>query len=389
MKKGLLFLLTLALLSPIYGQIINEVVYDPDGPNDGSSTAGEWIELYCEGPGACDASCMVITDGDWTVQIPDGTSIPAGGFYVIGKATYATATVDLDVETCACTTGSNVMELTNSGEAVGLYDATGTLLDGVIYESPSAGNDPGGVGNGGEDSAGAGGCPVVTADIEGNAAAYVSVGSGGDNGIARDLDGGTWGYIDFLDATPGETNEEFLSIDLVDFTVTYIKSTTVQLDWATAQEIDNEYFSIEHSTTGRDFKEIDFVKGAGTSTSKETYQFKHDDAVVGANYYRLRQVDFDGTSTISKVEVVTVKGAKTINAWPTVATSQISIVLSEASTQDQMIEVYNIIGNKVLTAIVESNQTAIELDIADLDNGSYFIRIESGDEMFITRFVKQ
>jgi hypothetical protein len=68
----------------------------------------------------------------------------------------------------------------------------------------------------------------------------------------------------------------------------------VQLSWHIVSETDNDRFEVEHSPDGRQFKVIGMVKGRGTNTVPHTYTFTHHKPSPGINYYRLRQIDFDG-----------------------------------------------------------------------------------------------
>lgn len=73
---------------------------------------------------------------------------------------------------------------------------------------------------------------------------------------------------------------------------------TVLLDWQTANESDNDYFRILHSTNGVDFSPIAEVLGQGNTESLSTYRYAHAEAAAGVNYYQLEQIDFDGTVTV-------------------------------------------------------------------------------------------
>ncbi len=77
-----------------------------------------------------------------------------------------------------------------------------------------------------------------------------------------------------------------------------ITSSSVVLDWATTNEINNDYFSVEYSNNGIDFKEVMIVKGAGTSTLTNLYSAEIKDRFVGTTYFRLKQHDFDGKVTV-------------------------------------------------------------------------------------------
>ena len=105
-----LFILALVHLSS-FAQclVINEVMVNGPGPNDGQNAPNteEWVELYntCNTP--LDISCFVISDGDFTLTIPSGTVLAAGGFFVLGSGNAGIA-VDLNWAACGCTSGSGV-----------------------------------------------------------------------------------------------------------------------------------------------------------------------------------------------------------------------------------------------------------------------------------------
>jgi hypothetical protein len=93
-----------------------------------------------------------------------------------------------------------------------------------------------------------------------------------------------------------------LPVTLISFSVKAFTRGTNLLTWKTAQEKDNSHFAIESSPNGREFKEIGTVKGTNASFISE-YTFE-DKAPVAANiYYRLKQIDLDGTATYSPVVV--------------------------------------------------------------------------------------
>lgn len=126
---------------------LNEFLYRPSAAfNNGvDPNTGEFIELI--GPPGADISCYILTDGDWTITMPAGTIIPSDGFFTIGNdSIWGAGTFDLDAENCNCFTdgngGQGLLILTDGGETISMFDATGTFVDGVIYGSPSAGNQP-------------------------------------------------------------------------------------------------------------------------------------------------------------------------------------------------------------------------------------------------------
>ncbi|MGV3642348.1 MAG: hypothetical protein ACO1NZ_17630, partial [Adhaeribacter sp.] len=94
-----------------------------------------------------------------------------------------------------------------------------------------------------------------------------------------------------------------LPVELISFEGEATKS-GVLLEWATATEKNNDRFEVERSTNGVTFTKIAEVKGNGNATAKRTYSLRDAKASRGTHYYRLKQVDFDGTSEYSKMIAV-------------------------------------------------------------------------------------
>ncbi|UOQ72950.1 T9SS type A sorting domain-containing protein [Hymenobacter cellulosilyticus] len=94
-----------------------------------------------------------------------------------------------------------------------------------------------------------------------------------------------------------------LPVELTAFGAQYTGSTVV-CRWATATETNSAYFVVERSQNARQFTEIGRVAGAGTSTRAQSYSFSDARPLPGTAYYRLRQVDQDGSTAFSPVAVV-------------------------------------------------------------------------------------
>ena len=97
-----------------------------------------------------------------------------------------------------------------------------------------------------------------------------------------------------------------LPIELINFTAT-LNEQKNNLDWATASESNNDYFEVEKSTNGTDFEFLDKVKSKsanGTSRYVLNYSTIDENPFNGYNYYRLKQVNFDGTFEYSKIVVI-------------------------------------------------------------------------------------
>lgn len=85
-----------------------------------------------------------------------------------------------------------------------------------------------------------------------------------------------------------------LPVELIDFSVNGVDGGSL-ITWSTASELNNDYFIVEFAVNGQDFSEIAIVPGVGTTSEEQNYQYMDYGNEVG--YYRLIQVDFDGTQT--------------------------------------------------------------------------------------------
>ncbi len=98
-----------------------------------------------------------------------------------------------------------------------------------------------------------------------------------------------------------------LPITLLDFTGRR-EGNRIALLWTTESEIGNDHFEIQRMVDGETFAMIGSVPGAGNSSATISYAFDDGNPVVGTNYYRLKQVDWDGTFTYSPIVAVDFTG---------------------------------------------------------------------------------
>jgi len=109
-------------------------------------------------------------------------------------------------------------------------------------------------------------------------------------------------FTSFSDMTLGNLNggTNPLPINLLNFDAESMND-GVHLLWSTASEIENDFFSIERSSDGETFQNLINIAGAGTKPTRSDYEWIDHAPARGTNYYRLRQTDFDGKSTVSKI----------------------------------------------------------------------------------------
>lgn len=188
------------------------------------------------------------------------------------------------------------------------------------------------------------------------------------------------------------TSQSPLPIELLDFTATLIGE-RVLLKWRTATELNNDYMTIERSTSpqsGR-FVEIGRVAGAGTSYDVRTYSLWDEHPEPGLNYYRLRQVDYDDQETYSELVVIRTGKADTgkLEAAPNPATSELFVQWPAAGSDVAVLQLIDANGRLLQSTQIPAGATGTTLGISDLAPGAYLLRQQDGREVRYRRFVKQ
>ncbi len=176
--------------------------------------------------------------------------------------------------------------------------------------------------------------------------------------------------------TLGTTNlANPLPVELTSFTATMTDYNTALLKWHTASEMKNDRFEVERSQNGTDFEYLGQVKGAGTSNKPHDYTITDEQPLMGTSYYRLKQVDQDGTFVYSAIRSVTNNGAENgtkFSAYPNpVDLSRYNIV-----TFNKKVNV--IIYNNLNRPVREYRQIE-SFDANGLPGGIYIIRTHTGE----------
>ena len=156
-----------------------------------------------------------------------------------------------------------------------------------------------------------------------------------------------------------------------------------RLLWATATERNNDYFELERSTNAIDWTTVERIRGSGTTSTVQHYQHLDRAAPLGRVYYRLRQVDFDGT--VAYHRTITIEGAEQGGSavFPNPVDEVLNIHL-EAAAQ---IRVSNLTG-KELTVRQFDTAGRYVLSTADWLPGIYFVTAQTGPRRHTWRIVK-
>ncbi len=152
------------------------------------------------------------------------------------------------------------------------------------------------------------------------------------------------------------------------------------LEWSTASEINNDYFTIERSIDENNYSEVGFVKGAGNSTIENNYSFTDKNPYNGINYYRLKQTNYNGNFTYSNtvpVKMITLNN-EVINIYPNPNSGEISVSGLQLEAE---IKIYNTLGQEVYNCKPKTENTKINL--FDLPKGMYFLKAGNMQVKFI------
>jgi hypothetical protein len=173
----------------------------------------------------------------------------------------------------------------------------------------------------------------------------------------------------------GGTNP--LPIELLYFTASPVEN-TVELDWATASELNNSHYEIERSADGISYEYLETIAayGNGTSNSRQTYHTTDKAPYKGISYYRLKQVDKTGEFKYADVVSVEFSDKSYINLYPN-PTSGILYIKTSDDYKNASVKITNIIGVEVISGGQVKTHNGV-LDLSGLPSGIYHVVIENG-----------
>ncbi len=171
-----------------------------------------------------------------------------------------------------------------------------------------------------------------------------------------------------------------LPVDFIAF-VARNEGKAVQLDWSTATEIGSDYFEVQRAQNDTDWESLDRVYSAGDSNEPQAYSFLDEEVVAGDVYYRLKQVDLDGSFMYSPVVSTSFNTISGFEVFPNPATDWVSVTSSEK------VELLDLTGRMVLstTDVVRSGDNRINFHVAELPAGIYLLRSGSDTKRLIVR----
>jgi hypothetical protein len=134
-----------------------------------------------------------------------------------------------------------------------------------------------------------------------------------------------------------------LPVSFSNFTVTKNNS-TAQINWSTASETNNNFFTVEKSNDGVNFEMITTVKGAGNSNTVIAYNVVDNSLTAGTSYYRIKQTDFDNNSTYSAIVSISNSNNSQLSVYPNPVNAGDEIQVTIVDMKDAQITVRDLQG---------------------------------------------
>jgi hypothetical protein len=177
--------------------------------------------------------------------------------------------------------------------------------------------------------------------------------------------------------------KESLPVKLSSFTAAVVKN-AVALNWATASEINNNYFGIERSNGTANFTGIGRVSSNGNSNQLQQYTYLDLNPLKGDNFYRLKQVDKDGRYSYSKTVHVVFGDAPYIIAYPNPAYNTVKVA---GLTSAASISIIDISGKTIRQYKAQGGEYAV--NVQNLAAGMYFIQVLQNGKITTLKLVKE
>ena len=173
-----------------------------------------------------------------------------------------------------------------------------------------------------------------------------------------------------------------LPIELLNFTANY-NGKTVDLNWSTVSEINNDYFTIYRTQNNSDFDFIAQVHGNGNSNATNYYSSNDPNPLMGTSYYQLKQTDYDGNSTSTGLVPVVI-GKENFEIVKLYSDdTKMHILINDNTNENIDVTVFDILGNQIVkqSSRTTSQITDVQINTSGLPRGIYFVMISNSNKV--------
>jgi uncharacterized repeat protein (TIGR01451 family) len=190
------------------------------------------------------------------------------------------------------------------------------------------------------------------------------------------------GKASLVPATVNITFSTVLPVKLISFTAAKNGSESL-LKWSTAQEINFDHFEVECSANGLLFKSIGSVNAKGNSSIRSDYNFTDKEPFSGNNFYRLKEVDKDGSITYSDVVLLVFGDKNTVSVYPNPLLNEAKIKFSGTQWLNKagVINVLAADGKILSQKRINITSQVVSVDVSGLPAGHYILQVVTGSEI--------
>lgn len=329
--------------SPI---LISEIMVDPSKVTDAN---GEWFEIFNLSNCDVDINGYQFSDnGTESFTIGSSLIVPANGFIVLGSNSSSSSNGGYNPDYTY-----SGYTLDDNGDEIIVSDGSKGELDRVEYDNTD--------------------WPVNSGQ-----AMVFTQSPDNDNNDYANWTPATDTYGDGDLGSPGSngTDNSTLPIHLLTFTGSGQDGYNL-LQWATASEENNDYFTLEKSTNGKDFQALKTIEGAGNSNDILNYSTKDYSVDNTLTYYRLKQTDFDGKYTYS--DIISVQSGEAedemqINVIQDAG--HISLNLQNLARGQVILELYDLQGRRISQTKKQAADSFMHIKLnTDHPQGMYLLRV--------------
>ena len=168
----------------------------------------------------------------------------------------------------------------------------------------------------------------------------------------------------------GLTPMNALPIELLSFTAKQ-EGKNVRLNWETASETGNDFFSIPRSKDGLSFVDIIKIPTKGNCATQQYYSAVDYNPFTGISYYKLKQTDIDGMTSYSKVVSVKIEDLFDFYIYPNPFYEDVTVKIKyESNNSRYILKMYKITGEEVIGVKLDNELTS--LDTSLFPSGIYY-----------------
>ncbi|RYM33477.1 T9SS type A sorting domain-containing protein [Brumimicrobium glaciale] len=209
--------------------------------------------------------------------------------------------------------------------------------------------------------------------------------NGGNMTIGTTMDGSGSNRTFYDEYILSEVLSAYLPIELISFSAQADEyKSVVNLNWVTASETNNDFFTIERSSNGLNWETLSNIDGAGNSSSKSIYSYLDKNPFYGVSYYRLKQTDFDGLFEYFPVKSVECNFTLNFEMSPNPIRQGEVIHFKELNTQNQNAELLIYASNGVLIKSIKISKFESNIQLKNnLKPGIYFVIFEGARKKLI------